>query len=69
MPVYEYRCRGCGKAFERLVFGQTAVTCPACESADVARMLSLFGVKSGSSFAGSVGGGGCGCGAGGCGCH
>jgi putative FmdB family regulatory protein len=68
MPMYEYRCRACGRAFERLVTGGTVVTCPACRSADVTRLLSLFGVRTGSGFASSVGGG-CGCGAGGCGCH
>jgi hypothetical protein len=55
--------------FEKLVSGQTAVTCPGCGGEDVARALSLFGVKSGSTFTASAGGGGCGCGAGGCGCH
>jgi len=65
MPIYEYRCRACGKAFEKLIYGQVAVACPTCASADVARNLSVFGFKSGSSFVGSSGGGGCGCGAGG----
>ena len=69
MPIYEYRCRACGEPFERLVSGQTAVACPACASRDVTRLLSLFGFKSGETFAGSASGGGCGCGAGGCGCH
>jgi putative FmdB family regulatory protein len=73
MPIYEYRCRGCGGAFERLVGArEEAVVCPACASPDVARMLSLFGMKSGQRFAASTSGGGaggCGCGAGGCGCH
>ena len=68
MPIYEYHCRACGERFEQLVHGQLAVACPACASADVARTLSRFGVKSGSRFVGSSGGG-CGCGAGGCGCH
>ena len=48
MPMYEYRCRACGRAFERLVSAGTVVTCPACRSADVARLLSLFGVRTGS---------------------
>jgi putative FmdB family regulatory protein len=68
VPIYEYHCRACGRRFEKLVHGTDAVACPACASADVARMLSLFGVKSGSTFTASAGGG-CGCGAGGCGCH
>jgi putative FmdB family regulatory protein len=73
MPIYEYRCRSCGSAFERLVGSHAQpVTCPGCASPDVARMLSLFGTKSGQrSVASTVGGGGggCGCGRGGCGCH
>ncbi len=68
MPIYEYRCRACDERFEKLVSGQTAVACPRCASDEVTRTLSLFGFKSGSTFAASAGGG-CGCGAGGCGCH
>jgi putative FmdB family regulatory protein len=69
MPIYEYRCGTCGRAFERLVNGQQAVACPTCGSADVTRLLSLFGLKSGQGVVASAGGGGCGCGRGGCGCH
>jgi putative FmdB family regulatory protein len=72
MPIYEYRCRACGQSFERLVHGEQGVLCPACDSPDVARLLSLFGFKSGQGFVASAsggGGGGCGCGRGGCGCH
>ena len=69
MPIYEYRCRACGRPFEQLVYGETPVACPACGSPDVGRTLSLFGVKTGSGFVASAGGGGCGCGAGGCGCR
>ena len=66
MPIYEYHCLACGEAFEKLVFGQAPVACPGCASADVARTLSVFGVKSapgavGGSRGGSGGGGGCGC--------
>ena len=73
MPIYEYHCLACGETFERLVLGRgTAVACPGCASGDVARDLSVFGVKSGGSTAGVAapmpsGGGGC-CG-GGCGCR
>jgi len=73
MPIYEYRCRGCGKDFERyLPRTSAAVACPSCESADVMRKLSVFGMKSEGPLATSgapamTGGGGC-CG-GGCGCH
>jgi putative FmdB family regulatory protein len=70
MPIYEYRCRACGRAFERFVHGAGEVACPDCRSVDVARLLSLFGVRSaGGASAVAGGGGGCGCGRGGCGCR
>ena len=39
MPIYEYRCRGCGKEFEALV---RATDTPACEcgSKDLEKKLS-----------------------------
>jgi putative FmdB family regulatory protein len=46
MPLYEYDCRGCGNRFEALVRGTTAPVCPACQSADLDRVTSLFGVSS-----------------------
>ena len=74
MPIYEYRCRGCAKDFEKyLATAASAVACPASESADVMRKLSIFGMKSDGSLtpsgAASAMGGGGGCCGGGCGCH
>jgi len=72
VPIYEYRCRGCGKDFERYLARPSAdVACPTCDSADVLRKLSVFGMKSESSLAGApvMSGGGGGCCGGGCGCH
>jgi putative FmdB family regulatory protein len=70
MPIYEYRCAGCGKDFERYVSGQTAVVaCPECESSQVTRRLSLVGVRTGSGPVASTGAMGGGCCGGGCGCH
>jgi putative FmdB family regulatory protein len=69
MPIYEYRCRACGQEFQQLVRGQTArVVCPSCQSPEVRRTLSLFGIGGGSGPAPSPGGGAC-CGPGGCGCR
>ena len=48
MPIYEYACLACGAHFEKLVYGQSAVACPACESARVSRQLSVVGVRTGS---------------------
>lgn len=72
MPIYEYRCRGCGKEFETYVPARsTAVTCPGCRSGDIARKLSVFGLRTGdvmASMPSMSSGGGC-CGGGGCDCH
>ncbi len=72
MPIYEYRCRQCGKAFELLVrtgSGQDeeGPRCPACDSNDLKRLFSLFASPSERPAMAMSGGGGC-CG-GGCGCH
>lgn len=45
MPMYEYRCRKCGKRFEMLRRMQDAdrdLECPDCRSAEVERQLSTF---------------------------
>jgi putative FmdB family regulatory protein len=66
MPVYEFVCASCRRAFERYVKSFTEpVSCPDCLSPDVEKQLSTFAMAG--ATAGS--GGGCGCGRGGCGCH
>jgi putative FmdB family regulatory protein len=67
MPIYEYRCAACGRSFERLVHGQQMVACPACDSPNVTRLLSLFGFKSGQGFVASSSGAGVGAAAAGAG--
>lgn len=45
MPIYEYRCRQCGRRTTRLVLNANAVpqqTCAHCQSADMERLLSRF---------------------------
>jgi len=43
MPIYEYRCRKCGKDFELLVrSARDAVSCPDCGGKQVERQLSVF---------------------------
>ena len=45
MPLYEYKCRTCGKSFELLRRMQDAdgeLKCPDCQSAEVERQLSTF---------------------------
>ena len=41
MPIYEYRCSGCGADFERLVSPRDRVACPDCGSSRVKRQLSV----------------------------
>lgn len=70
MPIYEYRCAGCGRDFERYVSSQAvAVACPDCASSQVTRRLSLVGVRTGGGVVAETGGMGGGCCGGGCGCH
>jgi putative FmdB family regulatory protein len=46
MPLYEYQCRACGHSFETLVRDSEQPACPACQSHDIERLLSSFGVSS-----------------------
>lgn len=50
MPLYEYKCSGCGHQFEVLILrASQPVACPSCASAAVERLLSMFAVSSESS--------------------
>jgi putative FmdB family regulatory protein len=52
MPIYDFRCRGCGNEFEGLSRPQDPpVTCPSCKSADLEKLLSGFAVSSAASRA------------------
>jgi putative FmdB family regulatory protein len=43
MPIYEYKCRGCGHCFETLVRPPIRTpACPACQSLDMEQLLSAF---------------------------
>ena len=42
MPIFEYICKSCGEAFEKLVFGNQEITCPKCNSEDVKKKFSVF---------------------------
>ena len=48
MPLYEYRCRGCGERFEvlqRLGASGDDVLCPRCGEEKPARVLSTFAAR------------------------
>ena len=60
MPIYEYKCRDCGKKFEKLVRGREKVTCPKCGKGRLDKLFSVFATRSGDKFTPSSGGGGCG---------
>jgi putative FmdB family regulatory protein len=50
MPLYEYKCLGCGHQFELLILKSSQeIACPACASASLERVLSLFAVSSAAS--------------------
>jgi putative FmdB family regulatory protein len=43
MPIYEYACKACDRAFEELVLrrsDEADVRCPACKSTRVAKRIS-----------------------------
>ena len=57
MPIYEYACERCEKVFEELIVrksDEADLRCPACESADVRRVLSRT-APGGKSASGSSG--------------
>jgi putative FmdB family regulatory protein len=46
MPLYDYRCRGCGHTFEALVRNAVVPPCASCGGTDLEQLLSLFAVSS-----------------------
>ena len=46
MSLYEYQCLACGHSVEKLVRTSGQAACPACDSSNVERLLSTFGVSS-----------------------
>ena len=48
MPIYEYRCSGCGEEFEVLVASSKAKpSCPKCRSRKLERKFSTFAAHGG----------------------
>jgi len=49
MPIYEYSCKKCGKAFEHLLLGQKdKASCPVCGSRSLSRLMSASAIQVGS---------------------
>ena len=44
MPIFEYRCEGCGHKFEAILFGEQKPECPKCHTAKLEQQLSTFAV-------------------------
>ncbi len=44
MPIYEFRCKGCGWKFEERLptTDVSGVKCPQCGASEVVRLISLF---------------------------
>jgi putative FmdB family regulatory protein len=65
MPLFEFKCQDCGKAFEKIVpSSRTKVACKHCESPHVEKLLSVFAVGGSARSSASMESGPCGsCGA------
>jgi putative FmdB family regulatory protein len=44
MPLFEYECRGCGRKFEAFVTADRKPACPACQGAELRKLLSSPGM-------------------------
>ncbi|MGB5845873.1 MAG: zinc ribbon domain-containing protein [Anaerolineales bacterium] len=48
MPIFEFVCQDCGTPFEELIRSANTVdevSCPLCESSQIAKQISLFASK------------------------
>ncbi|MBE2239684.1 MAG: zinc ribbon domain-containing protein [Caldilineaceae bacterium] len=57
MPLYEYVCSHCGASFEQWVrsaSSKEAIACPQCQSVEVNKQFSTFGVTGGAGGSSSV---------------
>jgi putative FmdB family regulatory protein len=51
VPIFEYKCRGCGHEFETLVRASDTPACPSCQATDLEKVISGVAVKSDSTHA------------------
>jgi putative FmdB family regulatory protein len=72
MPIFEYLCQDCGREFETFVTGDRQPHCPACQGANLGKLLSrpgMVGAGERSSPSSQPSFGGCGAGGAGCACR
>lgn len=56
MPIYDFKCRGCGHVFDELLkVGATPESCPSCGGNDLERLFSFPAVSTESSRRTSLG--------------
>jgi putative FmdB family regulatory protein len=48
VPIYDFKCLDCGEQFEALVLKGGTPGCPACHSARLEQLISMFSVDSAS---------------------
>jgi len=60
MPLFEYVCNDCQRPFEAFVTGERQAACPACQSNNLQKQLSVFAVSTSSRSTSSMPSGGCG---------
>ena len=41
MPIYEYKCSGCGNEFEKIVKLNESPDCPGCGSSEVEKLVTF----------------------------
>ena len=50
MPIYEYKCKKCGREFEALVTGDKTPGCPGCGSRSLDKKFSTFAAHGGAAL-------------------
>ncbi|MGM0418793.1 MAG: FmdB family zinc ribbon protein [Thermodesulfobacteriota bacterium] len=46
MPIFEYKCKKCGKIFEEIVLSSNEdINCPECKTSDVKKLISAGAVR------------------------
>ena len=46
MPLFDFRCRSCGREFEALVRASDVPHCPSCKGVKLEQLPSMFSVSS-----------------------